>query len=295
MNVAAVPQRSVLRYPGGKTWLVPQVRAWLTAAPARTLIEPFAGGASVSLCAAAEQLVENALLVELDEDVVAVWQEIVYGDARALSERILAFECTPINAREILAAPPPTSAARAFRAIVRNRVQHGGNMTARAGLLRAGERGNGIGSRWYPQTLARRIEAIIEYRDRLEVQHGDGLEVMAKYMDDPHVAYFIDPPYTAGGKNAGRRLYTHHEVDHERLFELASCVAGDVLMTYDDSQVVRDLAARHGLQVRSIAMRTNRLAAKDELMIGKDLGWCDRPLGDSAGAAESSDVKVVAH
>ena len=30
VNVATVPQRSPLRYPGGKTWLIPHVRAWLS-------------------------------------------------------------------------------------------------------------------------------------------------------------------------------------------------------------------------------------------------------------------------
>ena len=46
VNVASVPQRSPLRYPGGKTWLIPHIRAWLGAiAPQpRLLIEPFAGG-----------------------------------------------------------------------------------------------------------------------------------------------------------------------------------------------------------------------------------------------------------
>ena len=40
VNVAAVPQRSPLRYPGGKTWLIPHVRAWLGGmdAPPRLLV-----------------------------------------------------------------------------------------------------------------------------------------------------------------------------------------------------------------------------------------------------------------
>ena len=33
VNVAQVPQRSPLRYPGGKTWLIPHIRAWLGGLP----------------------------------------------------------------------------------------------------------------------------------------------------------------------------------------------------------------------------------------------------------------------
>jgi DNA adenine methylase len=46
VNVASVPQRSPFRYPGGKTWLVPYVRLWLSSItpPLQELMEPFAGG-----------------------------------------------------------------------------------------------------------------------------------------------------------------------------------------------------------------------------------------------------------
>ena len=58
VNVATVPQRSPLRYPGGKTWLVPHVRAWLSGIKPKpaVLVEPFAGGAIVSLTAVMEGL-----------------------------------------------------------------------------------------------------------------------------------------------------------------------------------------------------------------------------------------------
>ncbi|MDQ3584451.1 MAG: DNA adenine methylase [Acidobacteriota bacterium] len=55
VNVAAVPQRSPFRYPGGKTWLVPRIRQWLKQRPAE-FIEPFAGGGIVGLTVAAENL-----------------------------------------------------------------------------------------------------------------------------------------------------------------------------------------------------------------------------------------------
>ena len=67
-NVSSVPQRSPLRYPGGKTWLIPHVRAWLGGIrPAPSLlIEPFAGGGIVSLTAVMEGLVSRCLMAELD-------------------------------------------------------------------------------------------------------------------------------------------------------------------------------------------------------------------------------------
>ena len=51
VNVASVPQRSPFRYPGGKTWLIPQIRAWLGSLPERPaeFIEPFSGGGSFPL------------------------------------------------------------------------------------------------------------------------------------------------------------------------------------------------------------------------------------------------------
>ncbi len=70
VNVASIPQRSPFRYPGGKTWLVPHIRQWLSGFPTkpRLLVEPFAGGSIIGLTAAFENLAERVLLVELDED-----------------------------------------------------------------------------------------------------------------------------------------------------------------------------------------------------------------------------------
>ena len=51
VNVAAVPRRSPLRYPAGKTWLIPHIREWLGHTKSEILIKPFASGAVVSLTA----------------------------------------------------------------------------------------------------------------------------------------------------------------------------------------------------------------------------------------------------
>jgi DNA adenine methylase len=286
INIATVPHRSPFRYPGGKTWLVPYIRAWLFAKPESPdmLIEPFAGGGIVGLTVAAERLAKHVLLVELDDDVAAVWQTMLEGDADWLVTKITSFEVAPESVRSVLAktgshALPATSrtrAEKAFQTILKNRVNRGGILAPGAGLVKTGENGKGLASRWYPETLKKRILAIVAMRDRLRFIHGDGIQVMEQNAHRKNAVFFVDPPYTAGGKNAGSRLYTHWQLDHEELFRVTNTLAGDFLMTYEDADEVRDLAAKHGFDTEVIAMKTTHHAHLSELLIGPDLSWVRR-------------------
>lgn len=278
VNVASVPQRSPFRYPGGKTWLVPRVRQWLTSLDAKpsVLVEPFAGGGIVGLTVGFEELAEHVVLVELDRQVAAVWETILGGEAEWLADRILTFDLTHENARATLAGTGGGTREQAFRTILKNRTYHGGILAPGATFIKHGENGKGLKSRWYAETLAKRITAIGQVRNRFTFVCGDGLEVMRTYARRQRAVFFIDPPYTAGGTNgkrAGTRLYTHHELDHERLFVTAAKVAGDVLLTYDDAPDVRDLAERHGFNVEAVAMKNTHHAKMNELLIGRNLSW----------------------
>lgn len=280
VNVASVPHRSPFRYPGGKTWLVPRARQWLKSRPKRpaVLVEPFAGGAIIGLTAAFEELVEHVVLAEVDENVSAVWVTVLGGGANSLAERILEFDLTHENVREVLGKRYDNVLDQAFQTILRNRTQHGGIMAGGASLIKNGENGKGLRSRWYASTLARRIRDIDQIRNRITFVPGDGLEVIRQHIDRSDVAFFIDPPYTAGGasgKRAGTRLYTHFELDHTRLFSLAGQAAGDVLLTYDDAPDVRQLATEHSLDFKPIAMKNTHHEKMTELLIGKSLGWID--------------------
>ena len=275
VNVASVPHRSPFRYPGGKTWLVPKIRQWLRSqhnTPA-LLVEPFAGGAIVGLSVAFEGLADHVTLVELDEQVAAVWQTILEGDAEWLIGRIGEFDCTLENVVSEMERTPTSTQERAFQTILKNRTYHGGILAAGSAPLKNGENGKGVASRWYATTIQRRIAAIAAIRDRITFIHGDGMDVMETVAERRDVVHFIDPPYTAAGKKAGRRLYNCFELDHERLFDVAEAVEGDVLLTYDDADGVRDLAAEHGFEIELVAMQNTHLAKMKELLIGPDLSW----------------------
>lgn len=284
VNVASVPQRSPFRYPGGKTWLVPHVRQWL-AAPIRQqyalpptfptcLIEPFAGGGITSLTAVAERFVEYAIMVEIDDDVAAVWQTIVDSeDWLWLTCAIESFELTYENVKTFLASEKKSLREQAFSTILRNRVNRGGILAPGAGLIKNGEGGKGLRSRWYPTTLRRRIENIIEIKDYITFVHGDGIKALKAYTHRPDAVFFIDPPYTAAGKKAGCRLYRHFEINHEELFEVTSKLQGDFLMTYDENDMTRQLARQYGFDVQTVPMKNSHHAKIEELLVGRNLDW----------------------
>lgn len=279
INVASVPQRSPFRYPGGKTWFVPYLRDWLqrkAILPTR-FIEPFAGGGIVSLTVAFERLAKHVLFAELDSGVAAVWRVVLNGHAEWLAKEILGFELSLENVRSVLDAPAETVREKAFQTILRNRVQRGGIMAPGAGLVKAGENGRGLKSRWYPATLARRIREINHLKDRLTFVEGNGFSLLEEHGADNDAVFFIDPPYTL----AARRLYMNWQIDHRRLFATMRACRGDFLMTYDNTPEIAELASEFGFQTKPVAMKNTHHAKMTELLIGRDLSWVNSGVGGS--------------
>ncbi|MBI3958306.1 MAG: DNA adenine methylase [Chloroflexi bacterium] len=275
VNVASVPFRSPFRYPGGKTWLVPRIRQWLLGKKEKPnlLVEPFAGGAIVGLTAAFERLAQRVLLAERDPSVAAVWKTILNADGEWLAERIVNFELTPRSVDAVLERDASTTRDLAFQTILRNRVNRGGILADGAGRVKHGENGKGLSSRWYPDTLRRRILDIVQIRERISIVEGDGILTIQENASRPDAVFFIDPPYTAAGKRAGRRLYTYSDLDHPQLFSIAAAIRGDFLMTYDTVEEIEELALQYGFDRESIAMKNTHHARMTELLIGPNLVW----------------------
>jgi DNA adenine methylase len=272
VNVASVRHLSPFRYPGGKTWLVPHVREWLLNGVSKpnTFIEPFAGGGIVGLTVAQEGLAEAVVFAEKDRAVAAVWQTMLHRNAGWLAREILQFKVSRESVILRLATPARSRRELAFQTILRNRVQRGGILAPGASLMLNGENGRGVASRWYPETLAERVRVVNAMSQRIEFRHGDAFEIINEYVGDSSVAWFIDPPYTAGGKRAGSRLYTHTDLDHSHLFALMASVSGRVMLTYDEAPEVRALAMLHGFQINAVPMKNTHHKIMNELVITKE-------------------------
>lgn len=211
---------------------------------------------------------DRIVLGELDPDVSAVWKCVFSPQQEQLCERIITFPMSRESVVRELTRGPRTGVDHAFQVLLKNRTFRGGILASGAGLMRVGENGRGVASRWYPETLVKRLRALDSLRSGVKFVEGDAFALINRFLNRKDVAFFIDPPYTAGnGKRAGRRLYNHSELDHPALFDLLSHAAGLVLMTYDDCPEVVDMANSHGLQIERIPMKNTHHDKKYELLI----------------------------
>ncbi len=269
VNVASVTQRSPLRYPGGKTWLIPHIKRWLTQAAPKphVLIEPFCGGGIVSLTAVMEQWTDRCLMLEVDRDVAAFWHAAL-GHGRALADKVVQFELTRAAVNELTSETPKDVVEHGFRTLVLNRTKRGGVLAPGAAFTKVGENGKGLGSRWYPETIAKRLQAIMRCNGKIGFLEGDAMTFLEGLLHkQAGVAVFLDPPYTAGGKNAGKRLYAHHEIDHPRLFELMSDSGAEFLMTYDESPEIATLIHKHRFHAVRVMMKNGHHNQIAELVV----------------------------
>ena len=272
-NISQVPKRSPLRYPGGKTWMTPLLRLWLKSIDieSKKFIEPFAGGASASLLAVDEKLCDQAYFAELDPKVAKLWKCILSEEGPLLADSIVEFKLNKKNVKTILGPQRGrwSDRKKALAVIVQNRTQRGGIMAPGAGRLKEGENGNGLKSRWYPETLSKRIKHIHSLNPKLHFTAGDGFTILEKFSKDPNAIAFVDPPYYV----AAERLYACWKMDHKHLFTTLSNFQGNFLLAYDDAPEIREWVKEFKFQAVEVAMKTTNHAKKNELIISRNLDW----------------------
>lgn len=270
-NVSTVPNRSPLRYPGGKTWLVPHIRRWLAKISAPILIEPFAGGGIVSLTAVMEKLVDHAVMIEKARDVAAFWHAAL-NDGGELIDAILTLEPTREMLKEWELSKPTNEVEHGFRTLVHNRTRRAGILANGAAYMRNGENGRGLLSRWYPDTLANRLASIQQFSSNITFIEGDGMRIwpLLLYGRGSRAAVFLDPPYTMSRKQAGKRLYTDSEIDCGLLFSKLAKSKCHFLLTYEACPEITQLVQLHGFSAVYVEMQNAHNNRRPELVITRE-------------------------
>lgn len=230
---------SPLRYPGGKSCLLPLITAILRENDLRLphYAEPYAGGASLALALLFSGQVSDIHLNDVDPGIWSFWHSIL-NDTDAMVHLIETADVTVTewrNQRDIyrrndLADPLKLGFATFFL-----------NRTNRSGIIGTGgvigglaQAGNyKIDCRFNKQELIRRIRRIQKYKKTIHLTRFDALHFLKRDSElfPKKTLLAIDPPYFAKGSSLYTSFYSPH--DHADVAKAILALDRPWVLTYD--------------------------------------------------------------
>lgn len=247
----ALPDLSLspLRYPGSKRKLFPALHTLLRANRLRPtlFVEPFCGGASLTLGLLHFNLVDRAVIGDADPLVASFWIEAA-NNPEDLIQEMEKLEVTVQEWERWNKTEPRSSMGKALKCLFLNRTTFSGIMGRGSGPIggRSQNSSYKIDCRFNKKGLARRIRNIgrLHSEGRLravEADWGDLVnEVLVKTNEPATTLFYFDPPYV----EKAHRLYrwSFKERDHRRLLNFVSREADSWwILSYDEE--VRSLCS----------------------------------------------------
>jgi DNA adenine methylase len=244
---------SPLRYPGGKRRLLPYIARVIEALPNRPsiLIEPFAGGAAVSIGLLEHGHVPRIALADADPLVAAFWQTVFDPrDAVKLANRALEAEITVEQWLRLREWSPTDRVDQAFKCLFLNRTSFSGILHTGSGPIGGYEQSGTykIDVRFPRERLARRVIELSKLSDRVAYVRcqdftatlrnpleGAGLKQLGRAF------WYLDPPFW----NKADKLYACHfrDEDHQLLAREVKALKGSWVVSYDNHPEVIALYA----------------------------------------------------
>ncbi|MEA2407520.1 MAG: adenine methylase [Thermoleophilaceae bacterium] len=268
---------SPLRYPGGKRRLVPYVAAALAAngLKPKLLVEPFAGGASVSLELAAIGAVEQIGIADADPLVAAFWQT-VFEDCDWLCRQVENIDVDLPTWRRMKETRWRGRRQRALACLFLNRTSFNGTLHPRAGPI-----GGHSGSSAYPldcrfprKRLIKRMRDCEQLASEGKVafaRQGSAFEVIGASRleyDRDGLFFYFDPPFWAKSQTLYRRTFA--ELDHRNFAHVLRWVNEPWLLSYDVAAEITALyEPLEEVQVRTVELlyMGSQRTAGEELVV----------------------------
>lgn len=245
---------SPLRYPGGKRKLVTYVAAALDRhriPKVDRVIEPFAGGAAMSIALLQAGVAREAILNDLDPLVSALWSVVFSEHHVALADRILDAKVTLQEWEKQKVSDPSDIIDKAFKCIFLNRTSFSGSLNASAGPLggKAQASVNTIDCRWNAEELASRIWSLGQLAGRVRVHSKDFRSLVGSYRaahtrkPDRLALWYFDPPFFHKADKLYRFWFQNS--DHRALKRCLDRLDEPWILSYDSCPEARQMYREH--------------------------------------------------
>lgn len=282
---------SPLRYPGGKSKIAPMVKLLIEKTGMRkiTYVEPFAGGAGVSLELLFSGAVDHIVINDYDKAIYSVWRAIIENT----NEFINLIDSTEISIAEwnrqkdiYSNQAHRYSVELAFATFFLNR-------TNRSGILAAGPIGgykqNGnylIDARYNKKELISRILKIAKRRDDITVYNKDVRSFMKNYLHRYSNAFvYLDPPYYKKGQELYKNFFVYN--DHKEIADLLKKENSIWMVTYDAEPEIASLYSGFSTKFFDLSYSVAEKKKTAEIMI-----LCDENLWPDEQELQKENIKI---
>lgn len=240
---------SPLRYPGGKRKLAARIGLSLDEHGIQgfdRILEPFAGGAAVSIAFLEAGIAKRAVLADLDPLVAAFWEVVFSSQANELADRVLEADVSLESWKRIRSSHPSNKLDLAFKCLFLNRTSFSGALSASAGPIGGAEQASNykIDCRYNRYALAERIWELNKLSGRIVVHNSDFRRVIgsyrascSRYQRQSGSFWYLDPPFFHKADRLYRYWFSRRE--HTALRRLLPKLPGKWFLSYDNCAEAR--------------------------------------------------------
>lgn len=247
--------RSLLRYPGSKARLARFVAQAIlfNGYQKPTFVEPFCGGAAISIALLEANAVKEIVINDIDPLVASLWKCVFSKTnskwlAEIISEVPLTLEywkyqknLNPSNIRE-----------NALKCLYLNRTSFSGVLHSSAGPIGGQTQANWtIGCRFNKEKLSARILELSKYRHHVRaITNQSWLASCKKWGQEKNTFLYLDPPFFHKAKRLYRFVFDKN--DHKKLHDYLIELDNPWILSYDNAVEIRALYDDPSLSARLI-------------------------------------------
>ncbi|WP_019010864.1 DNA adenine methylase [Deinococcus aquatilis] len=248
-----------LRYPGGKRRLAATVAELVKQSgdEIKLLVEPFAGGAAVSIAMLENGVAQEIALADKDELIAAFWATVFSDDATELAERVQNAQVTLEEWYRIKnlqhANAFENNLDRAYACLFLNRTSFSGILHRKVGPIGGHHQTSKykVDCRFNHEALSRRISELSELRDRVRfVRHqsydktiSDINKLKLSRETPESLLWYFDPPFFEKADQLYRHIFLAR--DHARFKENLKRLRGHWILSYDNVPDAKRLYGDH--------------------------------------------------
>jgi len=246
---------SLLRYPGSKARLARFIgqSIKMNNLGSSVFVEPFCGGASISIALLESNTITEIVLNDIDPMVSALWKCVFSkDDAKWLSDTIMNVPLTLEYWQFQKNLKPTHLRESALKCLYLNRTSFSGVLHPSAGPIGGrSQKKWTIGCRFNRDKLSSRILQLSQLSDRVKAITADSwMKVFREWGKKQNVFFYLDPPFY----NNAKRLYRFTFADSDHLL-LRNCLIKynkPWILSYDNTPEIRKIYDNRDFSARMI-------------------------------------------